>query len=94
VKPDVDVPVTKEEKLRLDVEFYKRQWVAGKPSAVGPNPPQPTIPKGPDGKPVVDESKPFVDQQLQRAVEVLKTKLRGAGAAPRRPRGLPMSIAA
>jgi carboxyl-terminal processing protease len=94
VKPDVDVPVTKEEKLRLDVEFYKRQWVAGKPSAVGPNPPQPPTPKGPDGKPLVDESKPFVDKQLQRAVEVLKNKLRGVGTAPRPPRRLPGSIAA
>jgi carboxyl-terminal processing protease len=94
VRPDVEVPTTKEEKLRLDVEQYKRQWVAGKPSAVGPNPPKPTIPKGQDGKPLVDDSKPFVDQQLRRAVEVLKNKLRGAGAAPRRPRGLPVRVAA
>ncbi len=94
VKPDVDVPVTKEEKLRLDVEFYQRQWVAGKPSAVGAKPPKAPIPKGQNGKPLVDESKPFVDKQLQRAVEVLKNKLRGAGAAPRRFRGLPARVAA
>lgn len=94
VKPDVDVPATKDEKLRLAVEFEKRRWVAGKPAAVGPNPPLPPVPKGEDGKPVVDESKPFVDQQLQRAIEVLKNKLRGIGAVPRRPRGLPARVAA
>jgi hypothetical protein len=35
-----------------------------------------------------------VDKQLQRAVEVLKNKLRGTGAAPRRRLTLPGSVAA
>jgi carboxyl-terminal processing protease len=41
------------------------------------------VPKGEDGKPMWDESKPFEDRQLDRAVEYLKKKLSGTGAAPR-----------
>jgi carboxyl-terminal processing protease len=85
VRPDVEVVLTPDEKKRAAVELFKTQWVPGKPSVVGPNPPQPPTPKGPDGKPLVDDSKPFVDRQLQRAAEVLKNKLRGAGEAPRPP---------
>lgn len=96
VKPDVEVPTTKDEKLRAEVEHLKLQWVAGKPDAVGPKPPAAPTPKGPDGKPLVDESKPFVDQPLKKAVEVLKNKLGGVGVAPAAPapaRKLPEVIA-
>ncbi len=87
VRPDIEVPTTKEERLRADVELLKTQWVAGKPSAVGPNPPVAPTPKGLDGKPVVDDSKPFVDKPLNAAVEALKKKLGGVGEAPRPPVG-------
>ncbi len=80
VTPDIEVPTTKEEKFRADVEQLKLQWVAGKPDVAKPRP-APT-PKGADGKPLVDDSKPFVDQPLNKAVEVLKKKLSGLGAAP------------
>jgi carboxyl-terminal processing protease len=86
VKPDVEVITTKDEKLRADVELFKAHWVAGKPSAVGPNPPPAPTPKGADGKPLVDDSKPFEDRQLKAAVDAIKKKLGGArvpGAPPR-----------
>lgn len=86
VRPDIQVTRTKEEKERAALELFKTAWVAGKPSAVGPNPPSPPIPKGADGKPLVDDSKPYEDKQLKRAVDELKNKLRGMGEAPR-PRG-------
>ncbi len=82
VTPDFEVKTTKEEKFRADVEQLKLQWVAGKPGAVGPKPPVAPTPKGPDGKPLVDDSKPFVDGPLNKAIEVLKKKLDGTGAAP------------
>ena len=83
VRPDIDVPTTREEKFRAEVEQRKLQWVAGKPSAVGPNPPPAPTLKGTDGKPLVDDSKPFVDKPLNAAVEALKKRLGGV-ARPRR----------
>ncbi|HEY1189766.1 MAG TPA: S41 family peptidase [Gemmata sp.] len=89
VKPDIEVPTTKEDKLRAEVELMKLQWVAGRPDVVGPNPPPAPTPKGADGKPIVDESKPYVDKPMNKALEVLKNKLRGVGAAPAPVRRLP-----
>jgi carboxyl-terminal processing protease len=93
VKPDVEVQTTKEEKLRGDVELFKVQWVAGKPSAVGPNPPAAPTPKGADGKPLVDDSKPFEDRQLKAAIDAIKKKLGGAQLVPEAPRRLPTGAA-
>lgn len=94
VMPDIEVPTTKDEKLRAELEKYKRDWVAGKPAVVGPNPPQAPVLKGMDGKPLVDESKPYVDKPLNAAIETLKKKLGGVGEAPRPPgRLLPERIA-
>lgn len=94
VKPDVEVAVTKDERLRTRVEQMKAEWVAGKPSVVGPNPPPPPTPKGTDGKPLVDDSKPFEDRQLKAAIDILRQKLGGVGrAAPPPPaRDLPKPI--
>lgn len=93
VRPDVEVPTTKEDKLRAEVEQLKLQWVAGKPGVVGPMPPSAPTPKGLDGKPLVDDSKPYVDQPLNKALEVLRNKLRGVGTAPAPARRLPERIA-
>ncbi|MBN9119534.1 MAG: S41 family peptidase [Planctomycetes bacterium] len=94
VKPDVPVPVTTEERERAALEKYKREWVAGKPAAVGTPPPPPPTPKGPDGKPIMDDSKPFVDKPLNAGIDVLKKKLGGVGEAPRPPaRRVPELIA-
>jgi carboxyl-terminal processing protease len=85
VRPDVEVKMTDEDKVRLDIEWEKREWVAGKPSVVGPNPPSappPQIRKGPDGKPLIDLSKPFIDRPLDAAIDLLKKKLLETGAAP------------
>jgi carboxyl-terminal processing protease len=85
VMPDTEVKTTLEEKARAEIERFKRDWVAGKPSVVGPNPPPaptPPIRKGPDGKPVIDITKPFTDRVLDTAIDTLKKKLGGAGAAP------------
>jgi carboxyl-terminal processing protease len=82
VKPDIEVVLTKEERLRSEWELLKAHWVAGKPSVVGANPPSMPMPKGADGKPLLDDSKPFEDRQLKAAIDVLKKKLGGVGAAP------------
>jgi carboxyl-terminal processing protease len=89
VSPDegLAVPTTPNEKLRYEVEeMQKVKYVAGKPDVVGPNPPPPTPvkpPKGLDGKPLWDDSKPFEDQPMNRALEYLRKKLSGLGAVPR-----------
>ena len=82
---------TEEERLRYMVAMKRLEFVAGKPSAVGPNPPQAPTPKGTDGKPVVDESKPFDDRTLTRALEAVRKKLLGQGEAapPARPVAMP-----
>jgi carboxyl-terminal processing protease len=95
VRPDVEVKSTPDEKLRYELERDRADWVAGNPAAVGANPPAwapPALPKDKDGKPVVDLSKPFEDKPLNAAIDVLKKKLREAGAAPPR-RLLPDRIA-
>jgi carboxyl-terminal processing protease len=92
VTPDVEVATTKDEKLRAAAELLKAHWVAGKPSVVGPNPPPAPTPLGPDGKPVVDDSKPFEDRPLKAGIDVLKKKIIGAGNARPLPR-IPMAIA-
>ncbi len=92
VKPDINVPMTKEEKIRADVEQLRVHWVAGKPDVVGPKPPPAPNPRGLDGKPLVDDSKPFVDQPLNKAVEVLKKSIGGVGLAPAPARRLPEMI--
>ncbi|MCI0705209.1 MAG: S41 family peptidase [Planctomycetia bacterium] len=82
VKPDFEVPLTPEQRLRYRVELYKSQWLAGKPSVVGPTQPPPPTPKDDNGKPIIDDSKPFEDPQLLKAVEYLRKKLTGVGQAP------------
>ena len=77
VRPDpgMEVPTTEEERIRYAVEMRKLEYVPGKPGAVGPNPPPPPTPKGSDGKPLVDDSKPFEDRVLERALEAVRKKL-------------------
>ncbi len=79
VRPDTgfEVPTTEDERIRYHIEMLNLEFVAGKPGAVGPNPPAPPSRKGLDGKPFVDESKPFEDRVLNRAVDALKRKLAG-----------------
>ena len=61
--------------MRYAIEMRKLEYVAGKPGAVGPNPPGPPPIKGADGKPLVDESKPFDDRVLNKALEAVRNKL-------------------
>jgi len=79
VRPDegMEVPTTEEERIRYLVEMRKLEFVAGKPGSVGPNPPTASTPKGPDGKPLIDDSKPFEDRPLIRAIDAIKKKLAG-----------------
>ena len=79
VRPDegMEVPTTEEERIRYLVEMRKLEFVAGKPGSVGPNPPTASTPKGPDGKPLIDDSKPFEDRPLIRAIDAVKKKLAG-----------------
>jgi carboxyl-terminal processing protease len=71
------------ERLRYEYEIEKLKFTAGRPELVGSNPPKSTIqvPKDKDGKPLWDDSKPFEDRPLNRAVEHLRKKLPGVGAA-------------
>jgi len=39
---------------------------------VGPNPPPAPMPKGADGRPLIDDGRPFEDRVLAKAVEVLR----------------------
>jgi carboxyl-terminal processing protease len=95
VSPDegMTVPVGEAEYLRRLYELRKLDYVAGKPEVVGPNPPPAAampIPKGQDGKPMWDESKPYEDRQLNKALDYLRKKLPGVGAAPRKRDLLPV----
>ena len=77
VRPDegMEVPTTEAERLRYAWEMDRLEFVAGKPSAAGPNPPQPPpVLKGADSRPFIDESKPFEDRVLNKAIEVLRQK--------------------
>lgn len=79
VRPDKDleVPTTEAERLRYILEMMKLEYVAGKPGAGGAAPRPMPVPKGADGKPLIDDSKPFEDRVLNKAVEVLREKLKG-----------------
>src|SRR5205823_10337712 len=101
VKPNdgLDAPTTDADRLRYALEMEKLRWVAGRPDVVGPNPPPPSpipIPNGPDGKPLIDDSKPFEDKPLHKAVEYLTKRLSGVGRAapPVGPVRLPMRVGA
>ncbi len=99
VTPDegLEVPVSDAEFVRRLHEVRKLDYVAGKPELVGPNPPPPPplpVPNGEDGKPLWDDTRPFEDRQLNRAVEYLRKKLSDLGAVPRRvPAPLPGLVA-
>src|SRR5207244_1055507 len=69
-------PTAEDERLRYAVEARRLDYVAGRPDVVGPNPPAAPTPKGADGKPLVDDSKPFEDRVLNKAVEAIRAKLR------------------
>jgi carboxyl-terminal processing protease len=92
VTPDTGMAVamTDVEYRRFFHELDKLHYVAGKPEVVkdvyGPNPPRPpvVVPNGDDGKPLWDESKPYEDPQLKRALEHLRKTIPGVGAAPGR----------
>jgi carboxyl-terminal processing protease len=84
VMPDVEVKTTREDRARAEIEWYRNEWLAGK-SAVASKPPVPSFARGPDGKPVLDLSKPYEDKPLNAAIETLKKKLGGTGAAPPQP---------
>jgi carboxyl-terminal processing protease len=96
VTPDegLAVPVTDDERRRYFVEMEKLKYVPGRPDVAagvfGKNPPPPPVIRTPDGKPLVDETKPFEDRQLNRALEHLRGKLSGLGAAPAPGRGAAM----
>jgi carboxyl-terminal processing protease len=89
VRPDVDLPMTLEEKERSAWEYYRSIWVAGKPSVVGPNPPPAPLPKPPGSvihalRAVIDPTalpavgaRPFEDKHIKAATDLLKRKLAG-----------------
>jgi carboxyl-terminal processing protease len=72
----LEVPTTEEERLRYAVEARRHDFVAGRPDVVGPNPPAAPTPRGADGRPLVDDSKPFEDRVLNKAVEAIRARLR------------------
>ncbi|MBM3979402.1 MAG: S41 family peptidase [Planctomycetes bacterium] len=87
VKPDIVVPMTPDEKERSAWDYYRALWVAGKPGAVGPNPPAAPVPKppgsmvhalramvSPGAPPLPNDAKPAEDVQLKAAIADLKKK--------------------
>lgn len=75
VKPDIDVPLTDDERLRWVQHLRAREQVTGKPGVTPPQAkPRPSPP----------EEKPFVDRVLNQAIEAVKKKLPTAGP-PGRP---------
>jgi carboxyl-terminal processing protease len=92
VTPDegLAVPMTEVEKLRYVFEMERIKYAAGRPDVVGPKPPPYVLPVPKDnGKPMWDESKPFEDRQMIRALEYLRNKLVGAGAVRIRMNSIP-----
>ncbi|MCS7020895.1 MAG: S41 family peptidase [Gemmataceae bacterium] len=74
---DLEVPTTTEEKIRYEYEMEKLRFVPGRPDVVGPNPPPFPIPiPQKEGKPLWNESQPFQDRPLLRAVEYLRSRQR------------------
>ncbi|QJW96583.1 S41 family peptidase [Frigoriglobus tundricola] len=104
VKPNIVVPMTYEERERAAWDYYRSTWVAGKPSALGPNPPAAPAPPAPGSlalalrtqisptAPPMPDTKVVEDKQLKAAVEELKKKLGGVGTAPRQPARAPELI--
>ena len=86
--PDMTVEMSENDVTRVRFEAGKADLVAGKPDVVaqvfGANPPRPPlkVPRDRLGKPEFDESKPFEDPQLNRALDYLRKTL---GTPP--PRG-------
>lgn len=86
VKPDIEVPLTDEDRTRWVQHMRAREQVAGKPG-LAPKPPEPK-----DGK---KDDKPYEDKALLRAVEELKKKLGGTGwKLPEREPPLPQAVRA
>ncbi|GIW84229.1 MAG: peptidase S41 [Gemmataceae bacterium] len=74
---DLEVPTTTEEKIRYEYEMEKLRFVPGRPDVVGPQPPPFPVPvPQKNGKPLWDESQPFQDRPLLRALEYLRAQLR------------------
>jgi carboxyl-terminal processing protease len=74
VRPDagLEIPTTELERLRYSYEVERLDYVVGKPGFVGANPPAPLpAPRGVDGKPLYDDSKPFEDRVLNAAIAAL-----------------------
>lgn len=83
VKPDFEVPLTDEERLRWLTHLRGRDYVPGKPG-LAPKPPEPK-----------KDDKPFEDKVLQKAIEELKKVMGGTGFVPREaPAALPEAVRA
>lgn len=80
--PGLEVSTTDAERLRYMWEMRKLDFVPGKPGTGGKPVAPPQVPKGADGKPVLDDSQPFEDKVLNKAVEHLKKQLGGFGELP------------
>jgi carboxyl-terminal processing protease len=78
-KHDVERQRINPERLRYEYEIDKLKFTAGRPdvAGAGSNPPKLNfpVPKDKDGKPLWDDSKPFEDRPLNRALEHLRKKL-------------------
>ena len=77
------------ERLRYSYEIDRLDYVAGKPNFVGATPPPPPpAPRGSDGRPLYDDSKPFEDRVLNKAIvsslqaAEVATRLRAEGYEP------------
>jgi carboxyl-terminal processing protease len=79
VRPDdgLEVPTTELERVRYGYEIDRLDYVGGKPGFTGANPlPLPPAPRGTDGRPLYDDTKPYEDRVLNKAIEVLRAKVK------------------
>lgn len=88
--PGMAVPFSDVDYVRYRIEKEQQKFTPGRPDMIAPRPPPPVVaPKGPDGKPLWDDTKPFEDKQLIRAEEQIRKKLQGVGAGPAVPKPPP-----
>jgi carboxyl-terminal processing protease len=72
-----EVPIPEIDRIRYSYEVERLDYVPGKPAFVGEKPPlPPPAPRGTDGRPLYDDSKPFDDRVLNKAIESLRTKVK------------------
>jgi len=77
VRPDegLEVPTSELERVRYSFEVERLDFVSGKPGFATDPAAKPPVPRGTDGRPLYDDTKPFEDRVLNKAVEALRKRV-------------------